>query len=68
MVHGATRRRTPRPRTRWAVALLAVAALATTVALIELARLLTAPDAVETIRHVGHPNTRALVLPILPRP
>lgn len=68
MVESATHTRIPRRRPRWPLVALAVAAALVLAGLLEIvASLMLAAD-VPAGRDVGHPNTRALVLPLLPRP
>ena len=67
MVDGVTRTRTPRRRLKWAVVVMAAAAALALAGLLEIAERIMADDA-PAGRHVGHPNTRTLVLPLLPRP
>lgn len=69
MTDGATtHRRIPRTRPRWASALMAAAAVLFLAGIMEVAATLTRPDTTVAGRHVGHPNTRSPVLPLLPRP
>lgn len=68
MVDGATHTRIPRRRPRLMLVLLAVAAALVLAGLLAVAERLMVGENTAAGRHVGHPNTRALVLPLLPRP
>jgi hypothetical protein len=68
MGDSATQTRISRRRPRWTLVALAVAAALVLAGLLEIVVSLMVADGVPAGRDVGHPNTRALVLPLLPRP
>jgi hypothetical protein len=68
MVDSATHTRIPRRRLRWTVVALAAMGALVLAGLLEIAASLMVAEDVSAGRQLGHPNTRALVLPLLPRP
>jgi hypothetical protein len=68
MVDSATQTRIPRRRLRWTVVAFAAMGALVLAGLLEIAASLMVAENVSAGRQLGHPNTRALVLPLLPRP
>jgi hypothetical protein len=68
MINGAMWRRRLASRPRWSTLVIWVAGMIVVVGLFQTAiSLLAVPERTDAVR-LGHPNTRPLVLPVLPRP
>ena len=68
MVDGATRRQVSRPRVRWLIAVVVLTALVAAAGLLGKAGPQGTSGDADLRQHVSYPNTRSLVLPLLPRP